>query len=145
MSSILLLMLLIAISGIAITLQGHFMGMMDQAMGTRESVFITYFSGALVATAIMLLTRSNAIHNWKSVPWYAYSAGILGLLIVGTIGYVVPRMGLVAGFTVLIAAQFTSSALIDHFGWFGATVHPFGLWRIVGVGVMLVGIWLILR
>lgn len=145
MSSYLFLAILTVITGVAITLQGHFMGLMDQAMGTRESVFITYASGGLVAALIMLITRGGNFQGWSNVPWYGFTSGLLGLLIVGTIGYVVPRIGLAAGFTVLIAAQFFSAALVDHFGWMGATIQPFGISRILGVGVMLVGIWLILR
>ena len=40
-----MLQVLIAFAaGIAVTLQGQFMGLLDRTLGTRESVFITYGS-----------------------------------------------------------------------------------------------------
>ena len=38
-----------ALGGIAVSLQGQLMGLMDQRLGTKASVFITYASGGLVA------------------------------------------------------------------------------------------------
>ena len=35
------LIFLALISGLAVTLQGQFMGLMDRALGTKESIFIT--------------------------------------------------------------------------------------------------------
>jgi transporter family-2 protein len=85
------------------------------------------------------------LKNWQSVPWYAYSAGLLGLIIVGSIGYVVPRLGVAKGFTLIIASQFLIAALIDHFGFFGATVRPMELTRLLGLCSMLLGVWLVVR
>jgi transporter family-2 protein len=78
-------------------------------------------------------------------PWYAYTSGILGLVIVGTLAYSTPRLGLVAAFTVFVAAQFLMGALVDHFGWMGAEVRPLNLARLVGMGLLLAGTWLITR
>jgi transporter family-2 protein len=79
------------------------------------------------------------------VPWYAFTAGALGLLIVGSIGYVVPRLGLAPGFTLITASQFLLAALIDHFGLFGATARPLDLTRGLGLVILLVAVWLIMR
>jgi transporter family-2 protein len=76
---------------------------------------------------------------------YAYTSGILGLIIVGTIGFVVPRMGAARGFTLIVASQLLLAALIDQFGMFGAIQRPFDLSRSVGLLVMLTGVWLVTR
>jgi transporter family-2 protein len=70
---------------------------------------------------------------------------VLGLIIVGTLGFSTPRMGLIAAFTVFIAAQLLMGVLIDHFGLIGAAQRPLTLSRAVGVAVMLAGVWLTLR
>ncbi len=121
------------------------MGVMDKSMGTVESVFITYGSGGLVIGLTMLALRGGNLAAWKGVPWYVLTAGILGLIIVGTIGFSVPRLGIVPAFTVLVATQFIVGALIDHFGLLGADLRPLDLPRAIGVLIVLVGIWLILR
>jgi transporter family-2 protein len=130
------------LGGLAITLQGQFMGLMDTSLGTRESVFITYASGGVLAAILMLAMRGGNLRAWQQVPWYALTAGVAGLVIVGSIGYVVPRMGLATGFTIMIAAQFLLAALIDHFGWLGADQRPLDPTKSLGLIIMLLGVWL---
>jgi transporter family-2 protein len=133
------------VSGIAITLQGQFMGLMDKAFGTRESVFLTYGSGGLIAALIMLVSGWGNLREWSRVPWYAFTAGVLGLVIVGTIGYVVPRMGAGRAFTVIVGSQLVLAAAIDHLGLFGASVRPLDLSKSIGLIAMLVSVWLVVR
>ncbi len=131
--------------GIAISLQGQFMGLMDRGLGTLASVFVTYVSGGLIMLLLMIALRGGNLKNWQSVPWYAFSAGILGLVIVGSIGYVVPRLGVAKGFMLTIISQFLIASLIDHFGFFGATVRPMDVTRSVGLCFMLLGVWLVVK
>jgi transporter family-2 protein len=134
-----------AIGGVATALQAHFMGLLDKRVGTLESVFITYFGGGLLIGVIMLLQRGGNLTAAASAPWYAYSSGALGLVIVGALAYSAPRLGLVAAFTVFVAAQFAMGALVDHFGWMGSAARPLTISKAAGMVVVLGGIWLILR
>lgn len=143
--STLFLILLAVVAGIAVSLQGQFMGLMDRALGTRESIFVTYAGGGLMITLLMLAFRGSHLKNWQAVPWYAFGTGILGLIIVGSIGYVVPRLGVAKGFTLIVASQFVIAALIDHFGFFGAGVRPLDLTRLLGLCLILLGVWIAVR
>jgi transporter family-2 protein len=137
---------LAVISGFAITLQGQFMGLLDRNLGTRASVFLTYASGGAVVTILVLAGGLFSLRlAAPGLPWYAYSTGILGLIVVGTIGFVIPRMGAARGFTWILASQFLLAALIDHFGLLGAAARPLDLSRLTGLGVMLAGVWLVVR
>ena len=69
----------------------------------------------------------------------------MGLLIVGSIGFSVPRLGIVTAFTVMIAVQFITGALLDHYGWLGAELRQLTLHRMVGIAIMLLGVWVIIR
>ncbi len=131
--------------GVAIALQGQFMGLLDRNLGTIASVFITYVSGGLIIALLLIAFRGGNLKNWQRVPWYALSTGILGLVIVGAIGYVVPRLGVAKGFTLTVASQFLIAALIDHFGFFGAVVRPMVMTRSVGLCLMLLGVWLVVK
>jgi bacterial/archaeal transporter family-2 protein len=131
--------------GIAVALQGQLMGLMDQRIGTKASVLITYASGGFVVALAALLSGGWSLKGWQDVPWYAFSTGLLGLFIVGTISYTVPRLGLTAAFTIAVAAQFILAALMDHFGLLGAAVRPLDLSRSFGIGVLILGVWLIVR
>lgn len=145
MNGLFLLILIAIIGGVAITLQGQFMGSMDLNLGTKESVFVTYASGGVLITIILFLNRGGNLQAWRDVPWYAFTAGIPGLIIVGAIGFVVPRLGLAPGFTVIVAAQFIAAALIDHFGLFGAAVRSVDPIRTLGLAMLLFSVWLIMR
>ena len=145
MSSLALLIIIAAIGGIAVALQAQFMGLLDKGIGTIESVFITYGIGGLLIAILMLLQRGGNLGAWQSVPWYALLAGILGLFIVGIIGYSAPRLGLVATFTIMVASQFIAGAMLDHFGLLGAAIRPLDLSRWIGIAIILLGIWLIIR
>lgn len=134
-----------ALGGVATALQAHFMGLMDKRLGTLESVFITYFSGGVLIGLIMLIQRGGNLSAGPALPWYAYSSGALGLIIVGTLSYSAPRLGLVAAFTIFVSVQFAMGALVDHFGWMGSTVRPVTGSRLCGMAVVLAGIWLIIR
>jgi len=114
-------------------------------MGTLESVFITYGGGGLCIGLIMLFFRGGNLGAFQSVPWYALYSGIMGLVIVGSIGFATPRLGLVPALILLVAAQFISAALIEHFGFLGADVRSLTLSRISGFGVIIVGIWMTIR
>lgn len=139
-----LLPLLAIISGFAVTLQGQFMGLLDRALGTKESVFLTYASGGALIGLFFLVTGATRLRA-PGLPWYAYTTGVLGLIIVATIGFVIPRLGAARGFTLILASQFLLAALIDHFGLFGADVRPLDLSKATGLAVMLGGVWLVVR
>jgi transporter family-2 protein len=108
-------------------------------------MFITYAGGGILIGLAMLASRGGNLRAWHEVPWYALTAGVLGLVIVGTIGYTVPRLGLSTAFTIIVASQFFVAAILDHFGLLGAALRPLELPRLAGIGVLILGVWLMTR
>ncbi len=133
------------LAGILTVVQSQLMGFMDKNMGTFESVLITYGGGGLAIALIFLLRGELQLPGWQDVPWYAFTAGLCGLLIVGSLGYSVSRLGAVVAFTLFTCAQFSFALAVDHFGLLGAEVRPLNVSRLVGVGVLLLGTWLVIR
>jgi transporter family-2 protein len=136
--------LIATLAGIAVALQGQFMGSMTRTVGTATSVLITYGIGALIA-AIFWLTRRDPSAPIRDIPWYAWSAGALGLVIVGGIGYAAPRLGLSRTIVITIAAQLAAAILIDHLGAFGAQQKTFDAMRGAGLALTIAGAWLIVK
>lgn len=143
MTSMLLLVAIAVVAGVAVALQGQFMGVMDRSLGTRPSVLITYGIGAVGAVALWLV-RPRSI-GVRDVPWYGWTSGLLGLVIVGGIGYAAPRLGLSRTIILSVASQLLAAAVIDHFGLFGATQRSFDLARATGFALTFSGVWLIVR
>jgi transporter family-2 protein len=142
------LALLIAVAvdgGAAVTLQAQIMGVMDRNLGTMESVIVTYVSGGLLIGLVMLALRGGNLAAWPTVPWYTMLTGVAGLLIVGSIGYSVQHLGLVPTQVLIIASQLILGAVISHFGLLGGAARPLDAARLLGIGVLLVGTWLVIR
>jgi transporter family-2 protein len=94
---------------------------------------------------MMVTAGGSHLNAWQNVPWYTLTSGALGLVIVGTIGYTVPRLGLTTAFTMFVASQLTAAVILDHFGILGATVRTIDLPRISGLVLLVLGVWLILK
>jgi transporter family-2 protein len=108
-------------------------------------MFITYGGGGLLIGLVMLLLKGGNLGAWQTVPWFVLSAGVLGLVVVGTLGFTAPRLGLVPVLTLFVAAQFFVGAGLDHYGLLGAEIRPLDLSTVSGLGAILLGVWLVLR
>ena len=144
MTSIPNLIFIAVIAGIAVALQGQFMGVIDRRAGTVTSVFLTYGIGGALALAWWLARRAP-LENVRQIPWYAWSAGALGLIIVGGIGYTAPRLGLSRTMVITVAAQLAAAAIIEHFGLFASAERHFDIMRAGGFALMIGGVWMILE
>lgn len=139
-------LVLVAIAGgIAITVQGQMMGVIDRQLGTLESLFLTYALGGVAAALVILAVRGGNLGQWQQLPWWSLTSGLFGLVIVTSIGFSVARLGAVSAFTLIIAAQFVVSLLIDHFGLLGAEVRSINWQKLTGIATLLLGVWLTVR
>ena len=148
MVSLFINLLIAIIGGIAAGLQAPFTGVMGQKVGELGSTFITYGLGAITILVILVgasFSGSTDLSQWRQIPWWAFLAGPLGVIIIGSISYSQPRLGAVNSTMIFLISWLIFSALTDHFGWFGFEVKPFNLSKIVGSLTMIFGGWLILR
>jgi transporter family-2 protein len=145
MNAIFLVAMIAAAGGAAISFQSLFSGLIGDKLGIIESTFIVHLGGLLLATILLLAVRGGNVASWQSLPWYTLCAGFLGVIIVGSISYVVPRIGLASTLTITISVQLILSAIIDHFGLFQTAQHPLVPTRVIGILVLLFGTWLVMR
>jgi len=144
MESIILIILIGLAGGIAVGLQSPMASIITQRLGIFESVFIVHIGGALIAL-IPLLIYGSKFAQWRSVPWYAFGAGIFGLVVIAAISYMIPRVGVAASITTVVAGQLLVGIILDHYGLLGATVRALDPTRVLGLGVVLVGVWLTVK
>ena len=131
--------------GVAVAVQAQFTGVLQRQMGTLESTFITYFSGGVVIGLVMLLARGGRLGAAAGLPWYVYGAGLLGLVIIGTLSLSVGELGLVPALVLITVSQFVVGAVINHFGLFGAVVSPIDLVKVAGFALLGLGTYLVLK
>lgn len=145
MVSILIQILVGIAGGIAAGLQAPFSGLLGQRVGDMGSVLITYGGGGVLIIVLAVVTGQVDVSVWRTIPWYAFLTGPLGLVIIGAISYTVPRMGTVSATALAIVSWLTFSAIVDHFGWFETVVRPIDITRIIGILALVAGTWLVIR
>jgi len=145
MESILLIILIGLAGGVAVGLQSPMASMISQRLGIFESVFIIHIGGALISLLPLLFYGGGKLAQWRSVPWYALGAGVFGLIVIGAISYMIPRVGVAAAITSIVAGQLLVSTFLDHFGLLGATGRLMDPTRAIGLAVVLVGVWLTVK
>jgi len=131
--------------GVAVGLQDPLSSMMGERLGTLESVFIVHFGGTVLSLLPLLALGGGNLAKWQSVPWYALGAGALGVVFISALSYAIPRIGVTATVTLVIAGQLVLGVIVDHFGLLGAKVNPLDIMRIIGVIVVFIGAWLVVR
>jgi transporter family-2 protein len=96
--------------------------------------------------ALFLSTRQTV--SWGatlSMPWYLWLAGTIGVIfVVGTL-WLAPILGAALLFVCMIAGQMITATLADAFGFGGYQAQTFDPWRIVGIALVLAGVWLFQR
>ncbi|MCK6582236.1 MAG: DMT family transporter [Anaerolineales bacterium] len=144
MDTLFIIILVGLAGGMAIGVQGPLSSLITQKLGPLESVFIVHIGGAIAALIPMAFLGSR-LGQWKNVPWYALSAGALGLIVIMGMGYMIPRIGAAGALITLMAGQILVAAILDHFGLLGMTPRAIDLQRVIGFLVVMVGVWLTVR
>lgn len=144
MDTLFLIILIGLAGGMAIGVQGPLSSLITQKLGPLESVFIVHIGGAIAALIPMAFLGSK-LGQWRNLPWYALCAGALGLIVIMGMGYMIPRIGAAGALITLMAGQILVAAILDHFGLLGMTPRTIDLQRVIGFGVVMVGVWLTVR
>jgi len=138
--------LVAAISGVAMAVQGTLNSVLAQKTSLLSATFVVHVLGSLVALAAILVRRVPLLeHDWPTVPWYLYAGGILSVIIVGLVALSIPKIGVCNATTAIIVGQVATAVLIDHFGLFGVQAIPWSIWQIVGLAMFAAGAKLLLH
>ena len=127
------------LSGVAVGVQSPLASMITQRLGMFESIFIIHLGGTLVAIIPLMILRGGNLGDWRSLPWYALVAGVLGLIVVGGVSFMIPRIGVAASITLIIAGQLVISSILDHYGLLGVHVRHLDWQRALGLLIVFVG------
>jgi bacterial/archaeal transporter family-2 protein len=145
MESILLIILIGLAGGVAVGLQAPMASMITQRLGIFESVFIVHLGGGLIALLPLLFYKGGNLAQWKALPWYTLVAGGFGLIVIGALSYMIPRVGVGVAVITIVAGQMLVSTVLDHFGWLGGIGRPMDPARAIGLAVVLLGVWLTVK
>lgn len=74
------------------------------------------------------------------LPWWAWTGGAIGTVMVTASLFFVPRVGALAWFAVVMTGQIIAAIALDHFGWLGTPKQPPSLLRYLGALFLIFGI-----
>jgi bacterial/archaeal transporter family-2 protein len=113
------------------------------------SAAISFLSGGLILCLIMATGALGGNGTgWKGLqiaPWWAYLGGAMGVtFVLGSI-FAIPEVGSLVVIGAAICGQLIASALIDTFGWFGLPAVTLSPGRLLGICLLVAGVFLIQR
>ncbi len=133
-----------ALGGIHVPING--------ALGARiESTLVATF--AFYGVAFLAIAAVNAIALDRAafaaladVPaWYFVLPGLISVWVVGANTFLIPRLGAVDLFVVVVASQLVVRSVVSHFGWFASPVDPVAWPQVLGSLLVVAGAFLVVR
>ena len=130
-----------ALAGMFIPVMAVLNGRLGRSLGEPLHAPVVLFAVALMfACAVSFgLTGRLPTTIMATAPVNLLGGIIVGFYVV-SITLLAPRFGVGNAILFVMVAQVVSSAAIDHFGIFGATVRALDTRRIVGLAVLVVGL-----
>ena len=140
-------LLVAAVSGIAMAVQGTANSQLYQRTNIWEATFLVHFIGTIIVSALMLFFNlgSFRVGKWLTVPWYLYIGAVLSVAIIYLVALSIPRVGVCNATTAIIVGQVTAAVIIDSLGLFGVMKMDWTYTRVLGIALFAAGAKLLLR
>jgi len=142
-----LAVVLTAIGGGLVALQAPINSMLGRSVGTFQAAFVSFTIGTLLLAVIATLAKGGLgqIGEARQLSWYYLTGGLLGAAYVTTVLVTVRTLGAGGAVAATIAGQLTISVVIDHYGLLGVDRDPVSALKLVGVALLALGTFLVVR
>ncbi len=137
---------LTAIAGGLIALQPPINAGLAKAVDSLPAAFVSFVIGTLVLAALVgFAGQAGNLGSTFHVGWIYLTGGLLGAVFVTTALITVRSIGAGGVAAATITGQLTAGIVIDRLGILGLDRVPLSATRIVGVGLLLAGTYLVVR
>ena len=148
---VLLYYFLSLVAGMALTLQAGFNGQLRSKVGSPVfSSFISFLVGTIGLGLVLSYTilsgaysLPNGTNMLRGIRWWMLTGGLLGAFYIFVTIFASPEIGFANMFSLVICGQIILSILFDHFGFLGNEVHLINPQRILGVVLLIAGVYVI--
>ena len=110
-----------------------------------QATLINFMVGAIACAVVVFFVLGKRFPDTaviQNIPWFLFLGGVLGVAFVTTVVVLTPRIGITNMLAGALAGQLIVSVIFDHFGLFGLQVHPVSPQRIIGIVLLITGIYL---
>jgi bacterial/archaeal transporter family-2 protein len=140
-----LMILFTLLGGITLSAQSSINGAFSRKAGTIETTLLTFLTGLMFLTIIILFFGQGNILGILDAPKWQLSAAFLGTMYLLLTVIAVPRIGVIATNIAGIAGQLLIGVLIDHFGWFNSLVIALDTKRAFALLFMVIALYFIYK
>jgi transporter family-2 protein len=107
--------------------------------------FVTGLLGLLVVYTFFNKAPHTSLETLRGISWWKWTGGILGAFYVMTVIVVIREIGPANMICLIVAGQLIASVVVDHFGWIGFPYHAVNAWRVLGLALIMGGVYLVLK
>ena len=106
-----------------------------------------FMVGLTLILLVALATRqpAPATDGLARAPWWIWLGGVFGASFIVIVIVLTPRLGTALMLASVIVGQLAAALLIDHYGWFGASVIRMTPMRVLGAALLVLGVVLLRR
>jgi bacterial/archaeal transporter family-2 protein len=110
-----------------------------------RAAFVSFAVGAvaLLLVSLLVFRPVPSAGRLGDAPWWVWLGGLLGGFYVVAAVVTAPHLGAATLIALVVAGQSIASLLVDQFGWVGFEEHPVSPGRLVGMGLVAVGVVLV--
>lgn len=147
MSKLFWLILFAILSGGIMSIQSTINASLGQHLKTPfQAVLINFSVGLLVLillVGVIMHKSLPAIKDVIEIPWYLFFGGMLGVIVVSSVVWLTPQIGITNYMAGALIGQLVVSAIIDHFGILNVPIHTISWQRAVGIIFLITGMYFI--
>jgi transporter family-2 protein len=137
---------LMAVVGGFIALQAPINAGLGRETGSFAAALVSFAIGTLALAAIVILSgKAGGVSGATEVQWYYLLGGLLGAAYVFSALVLVDEIGAGGVAAATVTGQLTTSVLLDRLGVLGLEQTPLTATRLLGVGLLLTGTYLVVR
>lgn len=136
------------LAGSAIATQAAINSQLNKSLAQQPlmAAFISFLVGTLFLFILVLIKGqlSHSLTLLGQIPAWKFTGGFLGVILVVSTTVLAPKLGLANMLFFIILGQLLSAMLIDHFGLFSMPQQPVITSKIIGLIIILIGIFIFL-
>ena len=139
--------LLMVFAGGLIALQAPVNAMLGRSIGTFAAASVSFAIGtaALIAVTVLIGGGFGDLGQAGSLSWYYLTGGVLGAIYVTSALATVATLGAGAVTAATITGQLVTAVVADRLGVLGLDQRELSADRLVGVALLAVGTYLLVR
>ncbi len=135
------------LAGALMAVQGSLNSYLGEKLGLLPATFSVQFLGTLTVGGLLLvfMKGESLLQKLPGIPFYFWLGGPIGVAIIYGVAVAIPKLGVGIATTGIIFFQLITAYLIDHFGLFNQETIPFTIGKVIGIVLMVIGAFLLLR